>query len=136
MILFLKHIVSNLGGCDTLLKAADETDLLSQIEQHELELPPEELIEKLTKNHYVTVFDKSNCKYSKRLKTFFKNKNVDFKVVDLDTLGDLGKEVQKKLFELTGQYTVPNVWVNGKFIGKQFLSYFKLLKIISMNRCN
>jgi glutaredoxin len=106
------------------LKAAEETDILSHIEQHELDLPPEELIEKLTQNHFVTVFAKSYCKYSKRVKTFFKNKNIDFKAVDLDTLGEHGKDIQAKLLEITGQSTVPNVSVNGKFIGKIFITCF------------
>jgi glutaredoxin 3 len=87
----------------------------------ELELPPEELIKKLTKTYFVTVFAKSYCKYSKRVKLFFRTKNIDFKAVDLDTLGEPGKDIQTKLLELTGQSTVPNVWVNGNFIGKQAL---------------
>jgi glutaredoxin len=37
-----------------------------------------------------------------------------------DTLGEKGSQIQAKLLEKTGQSTVPNVWINGKFIGKFF----------------
>jgi glutaredoxin len=109
-----------IGGCDATLKAAEESDLICKIEQHDLELPADVLIEKLTRNNFVIVFAKSYCPYSKRIKSFFKSMNIEFKAVDLDTLGEHGKEIQEKLKERTGQSTVPNVWVNGKFIGKYY----------------
>ena len=90
------------------------------LNEEDLKLTPKELIEKLPKTHFVTIFAKSYCKYSKRVKAFFKNKHIDFKAVDLDLLGDRGKEIQEELMEITGQSTVPNVWVNGKFIGEKF----------------
>ena len=37
--------------------------------------------------------------------------------MDLDTLGEQGKEIQAVLREKTGQATVPSVWINGNFIG-------------------
>ena len=88
------------------------------LNEEELRLTPSQLIEQLPKAHFVTIFAKSYCKYSKRVKTFFKNKHVDFRAVDLDLLGDHGREIQEKLLEITGQSTVPNVWVHGRFIGK------------------
>ena len=94
------------------------------LNEEELKLTPEELIDELPKTHFVTIFAKSYCKYSKRVKAFFKNKHIDFKAVDLDLLGDHGKEIQDKLLEKTGQSTVPNVWVKGKFIGENvFFNY-------------
>ena len=120
------------------MKAAEETDLLSQIEQHELDVPPADLIEKLTKTHFVTVFAKSFCKYSKRVKAFFRNKHIDFKAVDLDLLGEQGKEIQARLHEMTGQSTVPNVWVNGKFIGRLKLhrsQLFDLEELLKLLKC-
>ena len=125
-----KHFLGFPGGCDATLRAAEETDLMIKIEQHELELPPDQLIETLTKNNFVTVFAKSYCPYSKRTKAFFKSMNVEFKVVDLDTLGEHGKDIQAKLKEITGQSTVPNVWVQGKFIGT-----YKYLIIFGTQKC-
>ena len=103
------------------MKAAEESDLVIKIEQHELELPPDELIAKLTRNNFIMVFAKSHCPYSKRVKAFFKSMNVDFKALDLDTLGEHGAPLQEKLKEITGQATVPNVWIHGKFVGKMCL---------------
>ena len=37
-------------------------------------------------------------------------------VVELDKRED-GFDIQKELRDMTGQTTVPSVWVNGKFIG-------------------
>ena len=88
-----------LGGYEGTLRAAEETKMLEQILQHELQLAPPELIEKLAKTYYVTVFAKSYCPYSKRVKEFFATSNVLFKAVDLDTLGEQGKEIQAVLRE-------------------------------------
>ena len=112
--------------------------MLEQILQHELQLAPPELIEKLAKTYYVTVFAKSYCPYSKRVKEFFATSNVLFKAVDLDTLGEQGKEIQARLHEMTGQSTVPNVWVNGKFLGKLKLhrsQLFDLEELLKLLKC-
>ena len=100
------------------MRAAEESELVVQIEQHELELPPDELIAILTRNNFIMVFAKSHCPYSKRVKAFFQSMNVDFKALDLDTLGEQGIIIQERLKEIIGQATVPNVWVHGKFVGK------------------
>ena len=39
------------------------------------------------------------------------------KVHDLDTMGAKGHEIQRELAALTGQRTVPSVWINGQFLG-------------------
>ena len=102
--------------------------MLEQIFQHELQLPPSELIEKLTNTYFVTVFAKSYCPYSMRVKEFVTTSSITFKAVDLDTLGDHGKEIQAVLREKTGQATVPSVWINGNFIG---MASNQLLKPLS-----
>ncbi len=89
-----------------------------------MDLPADELIDKLTKQNFVTVFAKSYCPYSKRIKAFFLSMNIEFKAVDLDSMGENGKEIQAKLKDRTGQATVPNVWVDGKFIG--MFSFFNV----------
>lgn len=47
----------------------------------------------------------------------FKRLNVDPLVVELDELGAQGPQIQKVLERLTGQHTVPNVFIGGKHIG-------------------
>ena len=42
---------------------------------------------------------------------------VDFKVHELDKIGDDGPELQMALFKMTGQKSVPNVFVKGQHVG-------------------
>ena len=44
-------------------------------------------------------------------------KNVSIKVHDLDMMGSQGQQIQNELYKMTGQRTVPNVWINGQFLG-------------------
>lgn len=43
--------------------------------------------------------------------------NIDIKVLELDEMGNEGVEIQMELFNLTGQKSVPNVFVGGKHVG-------------------
>lgn len=47
----------------------------------------------------------------------FKRLGVEPTVIELDELGPQGPQVQKVLERLTGQHTVPNVFIGGKHIG-------------------
>jgi len=78
---------------------------------------PKEAVTQLIKDHSVMVFSKSTCPFCIKLKKTFKQERVDFTAVELDTLGPMGANMQNALLELTGQKTVPNVFVNGKHIG-------------------
>ncbi len=42
--------------------------------------------------------------------------NIDAKVIELDKL-DNGSEIQSALLDITGQRTVPNVFIKGKHLG-------------------
>ena len=79
---------------------------------------PKEAVTQLIKDHSVMVFSKSTCPFCIKLKKTFKQERVDFTAVELDTLGPMGANMQNALLELTGQKTVPNVFVNGKHIGE------------------
>ena len=85
--------------------------------QDEAKSSPDQMIDQLVKNNTVAVFAKSYCPHSKRVKAFFKDQNIEFEFLDLDMLAEQGKAIQDRLKDLTGQSTVPNVWVNRKFIG-------------------
>ena len=80
---------------------------------------PSNIIDELIAKNVVAIFAKSYCPHCKRVKEFFKSKNIEFRALELDIMGDQGKEIQATLLQRTGQSTVPNVWVNGKFIGKE-----------------
>lgn len=65
----------------------------------------------------VVVFSKSYCPYCTATKELFTGLGVDFKVHELDKMGDAGPELQMALFKMTGQKTVPNVFVKGNHVG-------------------
>ena len=62
------------------------------------------------------VFSKSFCPYCKQAKKALVDIGIKPVVVELDQRPD-GRHIQTALMQLTGQRTVPNVWLNGKFIG-------------------
>ncbi|CAL8460645.1 g175 [Coccomyxa elongata] len=64
----------------------------------------------------VVVYSKSYCPYCARVKGLFKELNVDFKLFELDQMAD-GQEVQDALYDVSGSRTVPQVFVNGAYIG-------------------
>ncbi|ETW86753.1 glutaredoxin [Heterobasidion irregulare TC 32-1] len=66
----------------------------------------------------VTIFSKSWCPYCKRAKGLFASdySDVKVKVIELDERDD-GDAIQAALLELTGQRTVPNVFINKKHVG-------------------
>lgn len=52
----------------------------------------------------------------RRTKQLFDSMNVQYKLFELDEMAD-GAEIQAALTTMTGQRTVPNVFVNGKHLG-------------------
>ncbi|KAG7388911.1 hypothetical protein PHYPSEUDO_011558 [Phytophthora pseudosyringae] len=64
----------------------------------------------------VLVFSKTHCPFCARVKGTLDVLDAKYEVVELDTRDD-GAEIQSQLLELTGQRTVPNVFINGKHIG-------------------
>ncbi|KUF93516.1 hypothetical protein AM588_10008067 [Phytophthora nicotianae] len=64
----------------------------------------------------VLVFSKTHCPYCARVKGTLDVLDTKYQVVELDTCDD-GAEIQSLLLDITGQRTVPNVFINGKHIG-------------------
>ena len=65
----------------------------------------------------VVVWSKSYCPYCKETKKLFKSmKGVNMVVYELDQMKD-GFRYQQDLLRLTGQRSVPNVFVNGRHVG-------------------
>ena len=67
----------------------------------------------------VVIFSKSYCPYCMATKKLFQNsefKGVSVAVHELDRRAD-GDSIQATLLDLTGQRTVPSVWVKGTFLG-------------------
>lgn len=85
---------------------------------------PAKVVDSLIADNAVAIFSKSYCPFCTKIKNFFTEKKIAFKSIELDTVGDLGAEIQALLLERTSQSTVPSVWVNGKFIGEPSLLVF------------
>ncbi|ELT88803.1 hypothetical protein CAPTEDRAFT_152062 [Capitella teleta] len=64
----------------------------------------------------VMIWSKSYCPYCKKVKDIFQSLNQEFKAYELD-LEDNGPAIQDALHKMTGQKTVPNVFVNGTRLG-------------------
>ncbi|KAK6259871.1 Glutaredoxin - like 3 [Theobroma cacao] len=77
----------------------------------------EENVKKTVADNPVVVYSKTWCSYSAEVKSLFKRLGVNPLVIELDELGPQGPQVQKVLERLTGQHTVPNVFIGGKHIG-------------------
>ncbi|KAK9733833.1 hypothetical protein RND81_04G095600 [Saponaria officinalis] len=77
----------------------------------------EETVKKTVSENPVVVYSKTWCSYSSEVKSLFKRLGVDPVVIELDELGAQGPQLQKVLERLTGQHTVPNVFIGGNHIG-------------------
>ena len=74
----------------------------------------------------VIVFAKSYCPYCKATKATFREilsqlgveSALSYEVIELDLLPENdGRFIQEELYEITGQRTVPNVFVGGVHVG-------------------
>ncbi|KAL2821096.1 putative glutaredoxin Grx1 [Aspergillus granulosus] len=64
----------------------------------------------------VVVFSKSYCPYCKASKSRLSELGAKFQILELDQLDD-GAALQDALLEISGQRTVPNIYINQKHIG-------------------
>ncbi|KEH42430.1 putative thioredoxin-disulfide reductase [Medicago truncatula] len=77
----------------------------------------EETIKNTVSQNPVVVYSKSWCSYCSEVKSLFKKLGTQPLVIELDELGPQGPQLQKLLERITGQYTVPNVFIGGQHIG-------------------
>jgi len=77
-----------------------------------------EYVMKEVKANKVVIFSKTYCPYCTKTKNLFLNtlKVDDTKVIELDQLSN-GTTIQNTLAKITGQRTVPNVFVGGEHLG-------------------
>ncbi|KAF4121940.1 glutaredoxin 3 [Geosmithia morbida] len=67
-------------------------------------------------NNAVVVFSKSYCPYCSATKSLLSSLDAKPTVLELDQLED-GSDLQEALQEISGQRTVPNVYIKQKHIG-------------------
>ena len=77
---------------------------------------PKETAQAAIKASKIMVFSKTHCPYCKKAKEAISALTPMFSVVELDVVID-GAEQQAALLELTGQKTVPNIFIGGKHVG-------------------
>uniref|UniRef100_A0A7S2U8V3 Glutaredoxin domain-containing protein n=1 Tax=Attheya septentrionalis TaxID=420275 RepID=A0A7S2U8V3_9STRA len=77
---------------------------------------PAEFVKAAIGSSAVVVFSKSWCPYCTTTKNTFRKLNVDAKIIELDSI-DNGSDIQSALASLTGQRTVPSVFVHGHHLG-------------------
>ncbi|XP_077459078.1 thioredoxin reductase 3 [Stigmatopora argus] len=73
-------------------------------------------IQSLIDSNQVVVFSKSYCPYCVTVKDLFKELKVECNVIELDLMED-GPNFQEMLHEMTGQKSVPNVFINKTHVG-------------------
>ncbi|KAF9896030.1 hypothetical protein BX616_008280, partial [Lobosporangium transversale] len=64
----------------------------------------------------VMIFSKSYCPYCLRVKDLFDDMSISYKALELDE-HEQGFEIQQELKALSGQSTVPNVYIKGTHLG-------------------
>ncbi|KAM9940596.1 hypothetical protein ACTFIT_007105 [Dictyostelium discoideum] len=74
-------------------------------------------VQKLIDDNKLIIFSKTYCGFSKRIKQLFKTiDGVTPMIVELDIIDD-GTEIQSILSGISNIRTVPQLFINGKFIG-------------------
>ncbi|KAJ5615605.1 hypothetical protein N7537_000719 [Penicillium hordei] len=70
----------------------------------------------LINDNAVVVFSKSYCPYCDSSKKLLDGLNANYTALELDQDAE-GDAIQSALAEITGQRTVPNIFINKKHIG-------------------
>ncbi|XP_063566031.1 glutaredoxin 2 isoform X5 [Gorilla gorilla gorilla] len=91
-----------------------ESNTSSSLEN--LATAPVNQIQETISDNCVVIFSKTSCSYCTMAKKLFHDMNVNYKVVELDLL-EYGNQFQDALYKMTGERTVPRIFVNGTFIG-------------------
>lgn len=73
-------------------------------------------VEALIKDKPIFIASKSYCPYCTKTKATVGDITKEAYILELDTIDD-GAEIQEALLEITGQRTVPNVFIAGEHIG-------------------
>jgi glutaredoxin 3 len=95
-----------------LTKTATTSSCFTQLAM----VSPTEFAKSEIASNDVVVFSKTFCPYCTSTKKLFSDMNVNAKIIELDKL-DNGADIQSALLDITGQRTVPNVFIKGKHLG-------------------
>ncbi|KAJ1678639.1 hypothetical protein EV182_003642 [Spiromyces aspiralis] len=73
-------------------------------------------VDALIRENTVIIFSRTTCPFCGSTKELLDRYNIPYRAIELD-LVENGQDVLAYLLELTGQHTVPNIFINGKHIG-------------------
>uniref|UniRef100_A0A7S2UYR5 VOC domain-containing protein n=1 Tax=Fibrocapsa japonica TaxID=94617 RepID=A0A7S2UYR5_9STRA len=76
-----------------------------------------EKLEKMTKKSPVVIFSQTSCPFCKKAKDLLTDLGASYETVEVDTLGTEGMALRVELAELTGESSVPRIFVGGKCVG-------------------
>lgn len=88
----------------------------SACDSSQLKMSVSDEISKKVSSNTVMVFSKSYCPFCDKAKSALTQLNIPFEAEELDVVSG-GDQTQAALLEMTGQRTVPNVFVKGKHLG-------------------
>ncbi|XP_077188808.1 glutaredoxin 2 isoform X1 [Paroedura picta] len=77
---------------------------------------PANQIQDMLLDNCVVIFSKTTCSYCNMAKQLFRDMNVNYKAIELDTYEN-GNQFQDVLHRMTGGRTVPRIFINGTFVG-------------------
>ena len=66
----------------------------------------------MSEKQKIIIYSMDSCPWCDRAKEFFKEKKIEFEVIEVDK----DQEALKKMMEKTGQSGVPQIEINGKMI--------------------
>ncbi|KAK9465404.1 thioredoxin-like protein [Lipomyces arxii] len=73
-------------------------------------------VQELVSANAIMVFSKSWCPYCKMAKSTLDKESVEHTDLELDQI-ETGEDIQRAIYELTNQRTVPAIFIGGKFVG-------------------
>lgn len=73
-------------------------------------------VEQLIKDKPIFIASKTYCPYCTKTKNTVSSITKEAYILELDEIPD-GQEIQDALLEITGQRTVPNIFIAGEHIG-------------------
>ena len=78
--------------------------------------PWTEMIQQELRSHRVVVYSKTSCPHSRAVKEILRSLSQGYVAVELDHVAH-GRDLQRALAKMTGVSTVPQVFVDGQFVG-------------------
>ncbi|KAI8889515.1 glycosyltransferase family 22 protein [Backusella circina FSU 941] len=83
----------------------------------ELVDPNSTWIKHAIESNHLVMYSKTYCPYCRGAKQLLSKYCPSYKVVEVNLERDGGRSTQQALFKLTGQYTFPNIFIDGKSVG-------------------